>query len=280
MPDPGEHMTPEKDVKKDSEESGGDKPLEGDLSANADKPEETNAAADDAIDGVVDGSASTFANDASASPQPNDIDRAASAQSAADEAIAKAMNGGDDPLGFGDQRMEGDPLAGDGAGEADPVAGGDEVSILQAQLGESEAKVANHADQLLRLQAEMENQRKRAQNDVTKAHKFALEKIAIDLLPVKDSLEMGLLAATGADAEPSKIIEGSELTLKMLAQALEKYNIVEINPVDEKFDPEFHQAMSMQPVEGKEPNTVASVMQKGYTLNDRLIRPALVMVAK
>lgn len=273
-------MTPEKDVKKDSEESGGDKPLEGDLSANADKPEETNAAADDAIDGVVDGSASTFANDASASPQPNDIDRAASAQSAADEAIAKAMNGGDDPLGFGDQRMEGDPLAGDGAGEADPVAGGDEVSILQAQLGESEAKVANHADQLLRLQAEMENQRKRAQNDVTKAHKFALEKIAIDLLPVKDSLEMGLLAATGADAEPSKIIEGSELTLKMLAQALEKYNIVEINPVDEKFDPEFHQAMSMQPVEGKEPNTVASVMQKGYTLNDRLIRPALVMVAK
>jgi len=154
------------------------------------------------------------------------------------------------------------------------------LSALKAQLGESEARVATQQDQLLRMQAEMENQRKRAQNDVTKAHKFALEKIALDLLPVKDSLEMGLQAATAEDAEPAKIVEGSELTLKMLAQALEKYNIVEVNPIDEKFDPEFHQAMSMQPVEGKEPNTVASVMQKGYTLNDRLIRPALVMVAK
>lgn len=285
-------MTPENDVNKDSENKGGDEPLQGDFSANTDKSvskaadgipaDELNAksAADDALDGIGESASGAVANDASESAESNDIDRAVSAQTAADEAIAKAMNGGDDPLGFGDQRMQSDASAGDEPSEADPAASSDPVAVLQAQLGESEAKVANQTDQLLRLQAEMENQRKRAQNDVSKAHKFALEKIALDLLPVKDSLEMGLQAATGTDAEPAKIIEGSELTLKMLAQALEKYNIVEINPVDEKFDPEFHQAMSMQPVEGKEPNTVASVMQKGYTLNDRLIRPALVMVAK
>jgi len=263
-------MTPEDDVNKEDD--------------NSEKSPNNAPATDKAVDAqplegqLVDEKA-TSEGDETDAPE-NDIDRAASAQSHADEAIARAMAGagigsvGDDPLGFGDQRMDADPE------ERPEVEVGDELSVLRAQLGESEAKVANQTDQLLRLQAEMENQRKRAQNDVNKAHKFALEKIALDLLPVKDSLEMGLLAATGEDAAPTKIIEGSELTLKMLGQALEKYNIVEINPVDEKFDPEFHQAMSMQPVEGKEPNTVASVMQKGYTLNDRLIRPALVMVAK
>ena len=206
----------------------------------------------------------------SQSGDADDIDRAAKAQDEVTSDAESAQNEGseDDPLGFGSARM-------DGEAEAE-----DELSQLQTKVTESEARIATLQDQLLRMQAEMENQRKRAQNDVTKAHKFALEKIALDLLPVKDSLEMGLLAATAEDAEPGKIVEGSELTLKMLAQALEKYNIIEVNPVDEKFDPEFHQAMSMQPVEGKEPNTVASVMQKGYTLNDRLIRPALVMVAK
>lgn len=264
-------MTPEDDVNKENEEQNGEKLPENEQN-NANKPVEEPASKGE--------SAAADANDASDEAMDSDIDRAASAQSEAEEAIAKAMAGagigaeGDDPLGFGDQRMDGDS-------ETNPdVEVGDEQAVLRAQLTESEAKVANQSDQLLRLQAEMENQRKRAQNDVTKAHKFALEKIALDLLPVKDSLEMGLLAATGEDADPVKIVEGSELTLKMLGQALEKYNIVEINPVDEKFDPEFHQAMSMQPVEGKEPNTVASVMQKGYTLNDRLIRPALVMVAK
>jgi len=174
----------------------------------------------------------------------------------------------DDPLGFGKKRMDGDSEE------------QSELQELQAQLAAAEEKAAKHWDQLLRLQADMENQRKRAQNDISKAHKFALENFANELLPVKDSLEAGLLAATAEEAEASKIIEGTEMTLKLLSQALEKHNIVEVNPVDEKFDPEFHQAMSMQEVEGKEPNTVASVMQKGYTLNDRLIRPALVMVAK
>jgi len=154
------------------------------------------------------------------------------------------------------------------------------VEHLQAALLEAQAKAQENWDRLLRLQAEMENQRKRAQNDVSKARKFALEGIVDDLLPVKDSLEMGLAAATAEDADPSSLVTGAELTLKMLSQVFEKNNIVEVNPVDEKFDPEFHQAMSMQEIEGKKPNTVTGVMQKGYTLNERLVRPALVMVAK
>lgn len=174
-----------------------------------------------------------------------------------------------DPLGFGDQRM--------GGQDDEP---GDELEQLRSKLAEAEGRANENWDRLLRLQAEMENQRKRAQNEVAKARKFALEGIVNDLLPVKDSLEMGLAAAQAEDADPKAIVEGAELTLKMLSQVFEKNNIVEINPVDEKFDPEFHQAMSMQEIEGKPANTVASVMQKGYTLNERLVRPALVMVAK
>lgn len=195
--------------------------------------------------------------------------------SAQDESIIDAVDEnaeateGDDPLGFGDQRMD---------GAADEPQ--DELTQLQAQLLEAESKSAEYWDRLLRLQAEMENQRKRAQNDVTKARKFALEGIVNDLLPVKDSLEMGLAAAAAEDADPASLVTGAELTLKMLAQVFEKNNILEVNPVDEKFDPEFHQAMSMQEVEGREPNTVTGVMQKGYTLNERLVRPALVMVSK
>lgn len=183
-----------------------------------------------------------------------------------DEATASAS---DDPLGFGDQRM--------GTADDEPMDG---PGQLQAKLAEAEARAADYWDRLVRLQAEMENQRKRAQNDVTKARKFALEGIVGDLLPVKDSLEMGLAAAQAEDADPQAIVEGADLTLKMLSQVFEKNNIAEINPVDEKFDPEYHQAMSMQEIEGKPANTVASVMQKGYTLNERLVRPALVMVAK
>lgn len=180
---------------------------------------------------------------------------------------ASDIGGQNDPLNFGDQRM----------GDDEPL---DELGQLRKQLAEAENRANENWDRLLRLQAEMENQRKRAQQDVTKARKFALEGIVGDLLPVKDSLEMGLAAAQAEDADPRSIVQGAELTLKMLAQVFEKNNILEINPVDEKFDPEFHQAMSMQQIEGKAANTVASVMQKGYTLNDRLVRPALVMVAK
>ncbi|ASJ75091.1 nucleotide exchange factor GrpE [Granulosicoccus antarcticus] len=182
-----------------------------------------------------------------------------------DAGSADAQN---DPLGFGEQRM---------GEEEEPLS---ELDQLRSQLVDAEGRAAENWDRLVRLQAEMENQRKRAQNDVTKARKFALEGIVSDLLPIKDSLEMGLAAAQADDADAGSIVQGAELTLKMLAQVFEKNNILEVNPVDEKFDPEFHQAMSMQEIEGKAANTVASVMQKGYTLNERLVRPALVMVAK
>lgn len=178
------------------------------------------------------------------------------------------------------QSTEKEPLQFDDLNVVEEVAPLSETEQLQVQLSEAEAKAAEHWDRLLRLQAEMENQRKRAQNDVAKARKFALESIVGDLLPVKDSLELGLAAAHAADADPKAIIEGVDLTVKMLTQVFEKNNIIEVNPVDEKFDPEFHQAMSMQEVEGIAANTVTGVMQKGYTLNERLVRPALVMVAK
>lgn len=225
------------------------------------------------------------ANDATAEPsneplnaEENDLDVAAASESELEGELVddnQTNEAGpteadaDDPLGFGDQRMGEDDLH----AESDPEA-------LKAQLVEAESKSAEYWDRLLRLQAEMENQRKRAQNDVNKARKFALEGIVGDLLPVKDSLELGLAAASAEDADTNSLTEGAELTLKMLAQVFEKNNILEVNPVDEKFDPEFHQAMSMQEVEGKPANVVTGVMQKGYTLNDRLVRPALVMVSK
>jgi len=150
---------------------------------------------------------------------------------------------------------------------------------LHALLTDARSKADEHWDQCLRLQADIENLRKRNERDLANAHKFALEKIAGELLPVKDSLEMGL-AAAAENHDVAKLIEGSELTLKMLGSVLEKFNIKEINPLNEKFNPDYHEAMSVQERNDVGPNTVVAVMQKGYLLNDRLIRPALVMVSK
>ncbi len=150
---------------------------------------------------------------------------------------------------------------------------------LHALLTDARAKADEHWEQYLRLQAEIDNLRKRSERDLVNAHKFALEKIAVELLPVKDSLEMGLAAAL-ENHDVQKLIEGSELTLKMLGSVLEKFNIKEINPINEKFNPDYHEAMSMQERDDVEPNTVVAVMQKGYLLNDRLIRPAMVVVSK
>ena len=149
-----------------------------------------------------------------------------------------------------------------------------------ARLEEMQNKVDDDSEQMLRLQADMENLRKRNRKEVENAHKFGLEKIAKELLTVRDSLEMGLSSADNEETGIEQFREGMDLTLKSLTQAMEKFEIVAIDPSGEKFDPEFHQAMSMQVVEGVKPNTVTLVMQKGYTLNDRLIRPALVMVSK
>jgi len=147
-------------------------------------------------------------------------------------------------------------------------------------LQQAEAKAQENWDKLLRVQAEMENVRRRAERDIESAHKFALEKFAAALLPVKDSLEMGTAAAQNADADISKLREGTELTLKMLDDTLSKFGIKIVDPIDQPFNPEYHQAMSMVAAPGKTPNTVVAVMQKGYTLNDRLLRPAMVVVAK
>jgi molecular chaperone GrpE len=150
---------------------------------------------------------------------------------------------------------------------------------LLKQLDEANAKADEYRDQLLRTQAELENQRKRAERDLENAHKYALEKIANELLGVRDSLELGIEAAHG-EADAEKIREGTELTLKMLVQVMDRFDIVALDPVGEKFDPELHQAMSMQPSDEYPLNTVISVMQKGYTLNGRLIRPAMVVVSQ
>ncbi|HFD80170.1 MAG TPA: nucleotide exchange factor GrpE [Gammaproteobacteria bacterium] len=155
-----------------------------------------------------------------------------------------------------------------------------EEGDLHALLEDARDKADEHWNQCLRLQADLDNLRKRHERDLANAHKFALEKFALELLPVRDSLEMGLAAAQGENVDVDKLKEGSELTLKMLTQALEKHNIKEINPINQPFNPEYHEAMSMQERSDVPPNTVVAVMQKGYLLNDRLIRPAMVVVSK
>ena len=151
---------------------------------------------------------------------------------------------------------------------------------MATKLAEAEAKAQENWDQLLRTKAEMDNLRRRTERDLENAHKFALEKIAQELLAVRDSLEMGLTAAQADNAEVSSLVEGTDLTLKMLVSVMDKFAIKEVNPLDEAFNPEHHQAISMLEAPDKVPNTVINVMQKGYTLNDRLIRPAMVVVSK
>lgn len=147
---------------------------------------------------------------------------------------------------------------------------------LAAQLAEAQAKAAEHYDAFLRARADVENIRKRAQDDIAKAHKYSVESFATELLPVKDSLEAALATE---NATPEALRGGVELTLKQLAAVFEKSNLREINPANEKFDPHRHQAISMLPSD-KEPGTVINVLQKGYLLVDRVIRPALVTVSK
>jgi len=132
----------------------------------------------------------------------------------------------------------------------------------------------------MRLRAEVENNRKRAERDVENAHKYALKGFVEKLLPVIDSMEMGLAAAISENATPESIREGSELTMNMFTQVLERSGLQQINPLGEKFDPERHQAISMVEIKDAESNSVIEVMQIGFLLNDRLIWPAMVVVAK
>ncbi|RAS22876.1 nucleotide exchange factor GrpE [Paraburkholderia bryophila] len=149
------------------------------------------------------------------------------------------------------------------------------AGLEQAALAEAHAKIAELQESFLRAKAETENVRRRAQEDVTKAHKFAIESFAEHLLPVVDSLEA---AVAHSSDDLQKVREGVELTLRQLNGALEKGRVVALNPVGEKFDPHRHQAISMVPAD-QEPNTVVAVLQKGFVIADRVLRPALVTVA-
>jgi len=149
------------------------------------------------------------------------------------------------------------------------------AAAAQAALAEAEAKIAELQESFLRAKAETENVRRRAQEDVAKAHKFAIENFAEHLLPVIDSLEA---AVAHSSDDLQKVREGVELTLRQLNGALEKGRVVALNPVGEKFDPHRHQAISMVPAD-QEPNTVVAVLQKGFVIADRVLRPALVTVA-
>jgi len=147
----------------------------------------------------------------------------------------------------------------------------------EAELAEARAKADENWELYLRAAAELENVRKRTARDVEHAHKFALENFGRDLLAVVDSLEMGLAAADNADAQALR--EGSEATCKLLKNTLERFGISELDPEGEPFDPEMHEAMSVMPSPNVEPGSVVQVIQKGYALNDRLLRPARVIVA-
>lgn len=151
---------------------------------------------------------------------------------------------------------------------------------LKKELAEAKQKAQDNWDKALRIQAEMENLKKRTQKDLEDAHRFALTSFAKELLSVLDSLVLGLQAAIGDSEEVKKFREGSELTIKQFESVFAKYNIVAIDPLGQPFNAEHHQAMVMQVVEGAEANTVVNVFQKGYILNGRLLRPAMVVVAK
>ncbi|ATZ12300.1 nucleotide exchange factor GrpE [Erwinia amylovora] len=151
------------------------------------------------------------------------------------------------------------------------------IAQLEVQLAESQNGVR---DAQLRAQAEIENIRRRAELDVEKAHKFALEKFSNELLPVIDSLERALEVADKSNPELAAMIEGIELTMKSLLGAVRKFGVEVVGDTNVPFNPEVHQAMSMMESEEVEPNHVMMVMQRGYTLNGRLLRPAMVAVAK
>ena len=175
--------------------------------------------------------------------------------------------------------------AADREAQGDAVPPGSEPSEeaaanLEDELAEARRAATENLERALRAQAELENARRRLERDLQNAHKFALERFVSELLPVKDSLELGLAASAEKGASPAGIAQGVELTLRMLEQAMEKFGVAIVDPVGEPFDPEFHQAMTMRESDDAESGTVLTVVQKGCLLNERLVRPAMVIVAK
>lgn len=173
-----------------------------------------------------------------------------------------------------------EPESARSAGEArDPGTDSASAEAVAAdELADTQAELARHKEAMLRMQAEMENLRKRMLRDVEKSRKFALERIMKDLLDVRDSMERGLDMA-GESATVESLIEGEKLTLKMLAKLMHDHGLEVVDPAGEPFDPELHEAMTVMPSEELAENTVLEVLQKGFKLHDRLIRPARVIVS-
>jgi molecular chaperone GrpE len=147
-------------------------------------------------------------------------------------------------------------------------------------LAESRIEADKHKDMALRIQADMENLRRRTRIDIESAHKFALDKFVNALIPAMDSMEMGMEAASKEDASIESIVEGVDMTFKQMLDVLGKFNVERVDPKGEKFNPELHEALTMIPSPDHESNTVVDVIQKGYTLNERLVRAARVIVAQ
>lgn len=166
--------------------------------------------------------------------------------------------------------------------EVEATAEADEVSIesLQADLVKANEEADQQKDLALRTVAEMANLKKRQSRELENAHKYALEGFVNDLLGVRDTLELGINAASEETASLEKLTEGSALTLKMMADVMEKFGVKKVIAEGEAFNPDFHQAISMVPNNEVEPNTVLQVIQAGYTLNERLVRPAMVIVSQ
>jgi len=203
-------------------------------------------------------------NDNTTTPAPNSIpdqdDKAATDQQA--DVASEAQSTADS--------------VGREAGQQDDEASAEELLLT---LQDAQLKADEHWNQLLRVKADFDNYQRRTKRELENAHKFALEGFVRDLLPVIDSLEMGLAAAQEQVSETDKLHKGMDMTLKIFQGVLEKTGVKAINPDGEKFNPELHQAMTTQPSQDVEPNTVLTVYQKGYLLNDRLVRPAMVIVS-
>ena len=160
----------------------------------------------------------------------------------------------------------------------EPEAGAIAPGTLEAELAEARAKADENWNSYLRAVAESDNLRKRAQRDVEAASRYAIERFAGELLDVRDSLELGVAAGAGADS--ARLLEGMEATLRLVNRAFEKSGLTVVDPVGQPFNPEFHEAMATQPTAEQSPGTVLAVVQKGYLLNGRLLRPARVLVAR
>jgi molecular chaperone GrpE len=182
------------------------------------------------------------------------------------------------------EQAEADVVGSDADVEWNEVDAADEqeakIAQLEAALLSSEAKVKEQQESVLRARADVENMRRRTEQEIDKARKYALNKFAEELLPVIDNLERAIQAADAENEVVKPLLEGVELTHKTFVGTVEKFGLKEINPEGETFNPELHQAMSIQESADHEPNTVMFVMQKGYELNGRVIRPAMVMVSK